>query len=119
MNRPIPIAYIRLIFVIIWLLAGLAIFAQDSPKRYRVRAVKNIFYIPDTVAWGDDVQVYSPYLDSIMFRMENAQGYTVSVLTRTFQAQSTKPMQPGSYRWELIYREQDGIVRHVGNLFIK
>jgi hypothetical protein len=112
---------LKVAFILIWLfLITLFAFGQDKPKRYRVRAVSNIYYIPDTIAWGSDLQVYSPYLDSIVFKLESAQGFPLVVFTRTFQATSTVTLQPGKYGWELLYKDQDGIVKiDRGTLVIK
>lgn len=98
---------LKVAFILIWLFAA-CVFAFSQPTRYRVRAVRQLYYVPDTVYWGQDLQVYSPYLDTIMFKLESVQGFPLVVFTRTYQAISTKTMQPGLYKWQLIYRDEDG-----------
>jgi len=102
---------LKVVLVFVWLLSAAICFGQDTikPVRYRVRAVSKLYYVPDTVAWGQDLQVYSPYLDSIVFKLESHEGFPLIVFTHTLQATSTATLQPGRYGWELLYRDQKGM----------
>lgn len=110
---------LKVAFILIWLFAA-CVFAFSQPTRYRVRAIQKMYYVPDTVYWGQDLQVYSPYLDTILFRLDSFEGSPLVVFTRTYQAVSTKTMQPGMYKWQLIYRNRAGVYQtDNGRLIIK
>ena len=98
------------------LLISCAANAQD--RRYRIRAVKNLYYIPDTIRHGQEVRVYSPYLDTILFKVNNDLGVPVAVLTRTYQSLQASNFRPGRYTWEIIFKKHNEYAKEVGWLYI-
>jgi hypothetical protein len=106
---------LKVMFVLILLLYAVLAFGQ----RYRVRAVNDLFYIPDTIAQADNIAVYSPYLDSIEFVLLKPDSTEVATFTRTYQSLPAASVQPGSYRWELTYKIDSSFVRRRGVMVIK
>ena len=106
---------LKLALFILWMLICSSYLIGQT---YRVRAVTGLFYVPDTIAHGSILKCYSPYLDRILFKVETMRGYPVTVLTSIDQGFDSKSMQPGRYKWELLY--QDSMVhRREGYIFVK
>jgi hypothetical protein len=106
---------LKLALFILWMLICSSYLIGQT---YRVRAVTGLFYVPDTIAHGDILKCYSPYLDRILFKVETMQGYPVTVLTSIDQGFDSKSMQPARYKWELLY--PDSMVhRREGYIFVK
>ena len=107
---------LRVVFILLWLL--LAVFASFGQK-YRVRAVNDLFYIPDTITPADNIAVYSPYLDSIEFVLFKPDSTAVATFTRPYQSLPAASVQTGSYRWELTYKIDSAFVRRRGVMVIR
>ena len=91
---------LKVVFLLIFMLYALLTFGQN----YRVRAVRDVFYVPDSARSGQPFRIWSPYLtDSTMLFSIFNQSYRFCVLTSPNQ-ECTLDMAPGIYGWEMIYR---------------
>jgi hypothetical protein len=113
---------LRVIFVLLFLLFAILCFGQN----YRVRAVRENFYITDTAYAGYPFQVLvkrdqagEPVIKDMLFRLTNS-DYNFCVLTSPDQV-CTLLVIPGQYFWELWYRESESepFKLATGRIFVK
>jgi hypothetical protein len=101
------IGYPEIIVIVLLLLTAAACFGQN----YRVRAVRDTFYIQDTISIGDPLHVYSPFIKEFVFQVQSDRGFPLSVLTSINQGFDTRKMQPGSYNWSIVWKDSTGLFR--------
>ncbi|SRR5690606_23815386 len=91
--------HIRTIFVLFLLTVTTICFGQ----KYRVRAINDYFYVPDSVKKGHPLIIASTYFDTMMFRMSDGKGNYPIVITKVLQGHDTRHVLSGRYDWELLW----------------
>ncbi len=95
---------------ILFLLLSLSLLVCTNvvAQKYRVRAVKDSVYIPDTLHSGHVLNVGSPYVKDFMLTLVNPNGYVVDVLEPTRNAWKRGNEMQGWYTFDLIWYDFRG-----------
>ncbi len=72
-------------------------------QKYRVRAVKDSVYLPDTLHPGHVLNVGSPYVKDFMLTLVNPNGYVVDVLEPTRNGWKRGNEMQGWYSYDLVW----------------
>lgn len=72
-------------------------------QKYRVRAVRDSVFIPDTLCNECPLRVWSPYTKEFMLTLVNPNGYVVEVLQHHRNGWLRKDEMRGWYSYDLVW----------------